>query len=265
MAVVLPLIGAVVLGVPLLMYLMQDGLIFFPRPMPEAQRLRVAAASPGVASVRLEAPDGTPLHAWHVPAGEGAPLVLYFGGNAEDVSWMIERTRASVPHAAWLLTEYRGYGSSGGRPAETALAADALAWFDHAASALGAREVYVFGRSLGTGVAVHVAAARPVAGVIAVAPFDSLTAVARHYYPFLPVRLLLRHRFDSAARAPRIAAPLLSLVASADEIIPVARSLALYEAWGGEKSWVALEGAGHNSTDDAPIFWASIRRFVAAR
>jgi uncharacterized protein len=102
-----------------------------------------------------------------------------------------------------------------------------------------------------------------VAGVILVAPFDSLVDVARRYYPFLPVSWMLRHRFDSAEVAPRIAAPLLCLVAGRDEIIPVVHSKRLFDAWAGPKRWVELLGAGHNSTDGAPEFWDAIRSFLA--
>ena len=261
-ALTIALVAVAVLGVPLLVYVTQDRMIFFPRPIAEARRAQIREAAPGVASIFLTAADGTRLHAWHVMAGEDAPLVVYFGGNAEDVSWMIGQARARAPGVAWLLTDYRGYGASEGAPGERALAADAFAWFDYAAAHLNARPVYVFGRSLGSALAVRLAAERRVEGVILVAPFDSLTAVAQHYYRFLPVRLLLRHPFDSLSLAPRIAAPLLCLVATADEIIPAERSRRLYEAWGGAKTWVALEGAGHNSTDDSRLFWESIRRFI---
>jgi pimeloyl-ACP methyl ester carboxylesterase len=250
--------AAVVIGVPLLMYLVQDKLVFMPQPTSEARRALIQKAMKGeVDELFLEAGDGTKLHAWHV---KGEPLILYFGGNAEEVSWMLEEGPRRLPGAGWLLVDYRGYGASEGAPSEKALSADALRWYDHVSKP--AQRIFVFGRSLGTGVAVHVAAARPVAGVVAIAPYDSLPAVGRHHYPLLPVGLLLRHRFDSAALAPQIKAPLLCLVAERDEVIPTARSRALYEAWGGEKRWVELRGARHNSTDSAPPFWDSIRDFV---
>jgi len=249
--------AAVVIGVPLLMYLVQDKLVFMPQPMSEVRRSQVKQSLPGVEELFVEAGDGTKLHAWHV---KGEPLILYFGGNAEEVSWMLAEAPRRVPGAGWLLVDYRGYGASGGSPSEKALSADGLLWYDHVSKL--SQRIFVFGRSLGTGVAVHVAAARPVAGVVAIAPYDNLPAVGQHHYPLLPVGLLLRHRFDSAALAPQIRAPLLCLVAGRDEVIPRARSRALYEAWGGEKRWVELQGAGHNSTDSAPQFWDGIREFI---
>ena len=250
---------AAALALPLALYLMQDRLIFHPRPLPDAARAALAQRFAPAASIHIDAPDGVRLHAWHL---RGAPLVLYFGGNAEEVSWMLSQAAAQAPGTGWLLVDYRGYGASGGEPSESALVADALLWHDHATRTLGARELFVFGRSLGSGVAVQVAASRPVNGVIAVAPFDSLTAVAGHYYPYLPVRWMLRHPFDSLERATALRVPLLCLVAERDEVIPLVHSKRLFEAWGGPKRWVLLEGAGHNSTDDAPAFWRAIREFL---
>lgn len=250
--------AVIAVGVPLLMYLVQDSLVFMPQPLSEARRNQIRE-SLSAEEIFLDAEDGTRLHAWQV---KGEPLLLYFGGNAEEVSWMLEEGPRRVPGAGWLLVDYRGYGASGGSPSEKALTADGLRWYDHVSKQ--ARRIFVFGRSLGTGVAVHVASARPVAGVIAIAPYDSLAAVGQHHYPFLPVGLLLRHRFDSAALAPQIKVPLLCLVAERDAVIPVAHSRKLYDAWGGEKRWVELRDAGHNSTDGAPQFWDQIRDFIKA-
>ena len=248
------IIGVVVIGFALLVYLAQDSLVFHPQPRGEPQRAALAKRS-AVESVFLEAADGTRLHAWHV---KGDPLVIYFGGNAEEVSWMLDHIARRAPGLGWLLVDYRGYGSSGGSPSEKALTDDALRWYDRFA----ARKTYVFGRSLGSGVAVQLAAARPMAGVVLVAPFDSLVEIGKRHYPFLPVHWMLKHRFDSVSLAPKISAPLLCIVAADDEIIPAAHARRLYDAWGGDKRWVGLEGAGHNSTDNAANYWSSITAFL---
>src|SRR3989475_10330801 len=100
------------------------------------------------------------LHAWHA---RGFPLVLYYGGNAEEVSWMLEEAPRRAPGVGWLLIDYRGYGSSEGSPSEAALASDGLAWYEYATGELKANNVFLFGRSLGSGVAVQLAAERPLA------------------------------------------------------------------------------------------------------
>jgi len=251
-------IGVAVVGLPLAMYLLQERLIFFPQPMQQAQRELIERRS-AAKSIFLESPEGVRLHAWYFA---GSPLILYFGGNAEDVSGMIDDAERRAPGVGWLLVDYRGYGSSEGEPSEAALTADAAAWHDHALKTLKARKIYLFGRSLGSGVAVHLASERPVAGVVLVAPFDSMIEVAKRHYPYLPVKWMLRHRFDSAKLAPHIGAPLLCIAASRDEVIPALHARKLYDAWGGPKRWVEIEGAGHNSTDGAPVFWQSIKAFL---
>lgn len=249
------------IAVPLAVYFLQDSLIFYRQPLPASQR-EALARRPDVADVWLTATDGTRVHAWHLKAGP--TLVLYFGGNAEEVSWMLDAARAETPGVSWLLLDYRGYGLSEGSPSQTALIADALALHDHAAElpGVGSGRVYAFGRSLGSGVAVALAAQRPLRGLILSTPYDSLRAVASRYYWFLPVRWLLKHPFDSIALAPRLDTPLLCLIAGRDEVIPPAHGERLFEAWRGPKRRVFLPAATHNTTDEAAGFWPSIRAFL---
>ena len=94
--------------------------------------------------------------------------------------------------------------------------------------------------------------------------FDSMVALGKHHYPLLPVGLLLRHRFDSLSVAPKLAAPLLCVVATHDDVIPPEHARRLYDAWGGPKRWLEL-AAGHNDTDNHPDYWPSIRAFLGAR
>ncbi|MDW8467884.1 MAG: alpha/beta hydrolase [Burkholderiales bacterium] len=257
---------AVAICLPLVLYLAQDALIFHRQPIPQARHAELLERFPAVEDVLLSTPEGERLHAWRVRAD--GPLVLYFGGNAEEVSWMLERIgdprRGETPGVGWLLADYRGYGASTGRPSEKALVADAIRLYDHAARLPGVdrHRIFAFGRSLGSGVAVALAAQRPVRALVLVAPFDSLAEVAKRYYPWLPVDWLLRHRFDSIALAPRIAQPVLALLAERDEVIPTAHAERLLAAWGGPVRRVRLIGAGHNSTDAHPLFWPEIRRFI---
>lgn len=265
-AAVLKVTAAVAIGLPLVVYLAQDALIFYRQPLPEARRAEVARRFPAVQEVFIQAKDGTRLHAWHAKAPGSAPLVLYFGGNAEEVSWMLEGLD-QAPGVSWLLVDYRGYGLSEGSPGEAALVSDAIEWFDHATARLGAepKRTFVFGRSLGSGVAVALVAERPLAGVILATPFDSLAAVAKRYYWYLPVDLMLKHRFDSIALAPNLKQPLLCLISARDEVIPPVHGERLFDAWGGAKRKIILEDAGHNTTDAHPMFWPAIREFLAQK
>ena len=112
--------------------------------------------------------------------------------------------------------------------------------------------------------AVRLAAERQLAALVLVAPFDSMVAVGRRHYPFLPISWLLKHRFDSLSLAPTLSVPLLCIVATHDEVIPAEHARRLYDAWGGPKQWIEL-AATHNSIDGHPAYWPTIRAFLAAR
>jgi uncharacterized protein len=258
----LKVVATVVVGVPLLAFLLQERLIFYPRPLPDAARQDIRLRHPEGQNVFATAPDGTRVHAWHVPGPSGAPLIIYFGGNAEEVSWMLGAAKVA-PKVGWLLVDYRGYGASDGSPSEEALAADALLWYDRFAPQ--ARKIFLFGRSLGSGVAVRLAAERRVDAMILVTPFDSMVSVGRRHYPFLPVDWLLRHRFDSLSRAPKITTPLLCIVATRDSIIPPEHAKLLFDAWAGPKKWAAMQGSDHNDIDGHPDYWPAIIAFLNER
>lgn len=247
------------------LWLAQDGMIFLPQPS-----RGLAAPPPGwtLERVRLAAADGTALAGvLLLPPGEpGArhPGVLYFGGNAEEVTDYARDADRRYGRRAVLLVNYRGYGESGGKPGAAALAADALALHDWAARRpdIDPARLCVHGRSLGTGVAVQLAAARALRCVVLTSPFDSLAAVGSTHYPWLPVRLLLRHRFESASLAGAITAPALVAYGTEDTIIPAAHSERLAQAWGGPVERLPVEGRGHNDLDLDPRYGAAIAAFL---
>ena len=258
----LKLAGCVVLGFPVLIYFLQERLIFFPQPLTEDPLKANTGAA--IEEVSLVAADQVRLHGWLAKAAATqtpAPLLIYFGGNAEEVSWLAS---TAGQYAGWslLMFNYRGYGRSEGKPGEAELFADALQIYNYAVKRTGAGRVAVMGRSLGSGVAVYLAAQRTVAGVILVSPYDSIESVARGVYPYLPIRLMLKHRFDSLSRAPAIKAPLLCLVASADRVIPRPHSERLYAAWGGVKQWREIRPADHDSLAGEPDYWKAIAAFL---
>jgi hypothetical protein len=255
-------------GVCLLGYFTQERLIFFPQRLDERVALGIQRSFPRSEAFELVVDDGVQLRGWLVdgPPRRPWPLIMYFGGNAEELSWLVSEF-SRVPDWAALLVNYRGYGLSQGQPSEQALYRDALALYDQVTrrADIDSRRVVAIGRSLGTGVATYLASQRPIAGVVLISPYDSLVQVARRAYPFLPVDLLLRHRFESAARAPSIHAPLLALAAAQDELIRPERSRRLVQAWGGPAQLEVLDGVDHNSIHLHADYWRLIDGFLADR
>jgi pimeloyl-ACP methyl ester carboxylesterase len=254
------LVVVVVAAVPAAAWLGQERLIFFPQPLAGTSHLPA-----GTQPLDVRAADGTRLAGFFVPGSPApAPVLLFFGGNAEEISWTLADARWP-PGFARAGVNYRGYGASEGSPGEAPLADDAKAIFDAVAARadVDATRIVVVGRSLGTGIAARLAAERPVRAAILVSPYDSLVEVGKAHYPWLPVRWLLRHRFDAASYARQASVPLLAIVGTRDAIVHVPRSRALVNAWAGSKTWVAIEGAGHDDLTDDPGFWAAVARFAA--
>ena len=265
---VLTIAAGVFVALSILLYLVQDRLIFFRQPLDPGRRDSVLQRFPNVEEVNLVADDGTRLHGFlskpPVVAGAKFPLVIYFGGNAEEASWLLEEGDRPQ-NWAWLVVNYRGYGWSEGSPGEKAMVADARRIHDwtRSRSDVEHSRIVAFGRSLGSGVAVRLASERPLAGMVLATPFDSLESVAKRHYPLAPVSLFLRHRFDSLDLAPSIGVPMLCIVAERDSIIPAEHARRLYAAWQGDKRLVSIANADHNDVSATPAFWREIGDFLS--
>jgi pimeloyl-ACP methyl ester carboxylesterase len=232
---------------------MQESLIF---PAPggiDVSALDQAASEVGAEPFRIHAADGTKLYGWHrSPPPNGAKHcgVLYFHGNAETVAASVALGRLVTREGCdFLVVAYRGYPGSAGKPSESGIALDARALWDHATVDLGIppERILLHGRSLGGGVAVGLASEVTPGALAIEASFTSLVDVAAARYPFLPVRRLLRHRFDSIGRAPGIAVPTLVVHGSADRTIPVSHGRALAKAFPNAR-YIEASGLDH---DDA--------------
>lgn len=228
-------------GICAFLFVAQRSLLYYPVP---------ARAPAGTPNFTL-ASGGETLRVWSRPAG-GERALIYFGGNAEDVSANVAELGPALPGRALYFVSYRGYGGSTGAPSEAALFADALAVYDHVRARYA--DIAVVGRSLGSAVAVYLAQQRPVSRLVLVTPFDSIANVAAGIYPFLPVRLLVRDRYDSASRAADVRAPTLVVIAGRDDVIPRARSDALVAKFPpGQARVEIVPGATHNDLEYAEL------------
>jgi pimeloyl-ACP methyl ester carboxylesterase len=185
----------------------------------------------------------------------GSKAIIYFGGNAEDVSANLPSFSEAFPGHAIYLLHYRGYGGSSGSPTEAVLQSDALALFDHVSKTHA--EVVVAGRSLGSGVAVRVASQRPVSRLILVTPYNSILELAAQRFPYFPIPWLLLDKFESWKYAPQVTAPTLLISAEHDEVIPAASTARLYARFRpGTAALKMLPGTSHNTVSQHPQYLA---------
>ncbi len=235
------------------MYVLQRQFQYFP------SRSNPAPAAVGLADVQvvpLPTPDGETLVLWYAPAPAGRPTILFFHGNGGEVGGRADRFaayRAQGYGVAFL--SYRGYGGSTGTVSETGFHTDARAAYDWLlAQGTSPQTIALVGESLGTGVAVQLAAKVPVAAVVLEAPYTAAVDVAAQVYPWLPVRLLMKDQFRSRDHISQVAAPLLILHGTDDRVIPYAMGQALFAAANEPKQFHPLDGAGHDALYQSPTW-----------
>ncbi len=197
----------------------------------------------------LRSADGVKLRAWWIHGG-GQTVLLFFHGNAGNISHRLERVRLLVDSLGLdvALLDYRGYGESEGTPSEAGLYADGAALYQFAIDrGFRPEQIVLFGESLGSAVAIETALHRPCRAVILETPFLSVPALARRYYPWVPP-FLIRTRFDNERKIPRLAVPKLIAQAERDEIVPPEHSRRLFELARPPKQLYVIPGATHNDT-----------------
>lgn len=244
-------VAIVYVGLCAALFFFQRSLIYYPQPRPY-----------GEASATLPlSVDGAEL-VISVRAHEGPNAIVYFGGNGENVTYNLPSFSAAFPEHALYLMNYRGYGGSSGSPNEADIARDALALFDY----VHARHpnVIVMGRSLGSGVAIRLASQRPATKLVLITPFASIAELGASHFPWLPVKWLIRDRYESWRYAPLIDVPTLLVVAEHDEIIPRASTDALYARFrSGIANLRIIPATGHNTISATPMYVEMLQTALA--
>lgn len=238
--------------------LLQDRLLF--------PRWAIGPASPLPASAQIiefGTSSGDKLIGLHLRPDDGPPsepgLVLGFGGNAWSANDLALHLHSLFPDREVVAFHYRGYAPSTGDPSARAILDDAIAIHDHIVASLRPRSISIVGISLGAGPAAHLAKARQVEGLILVTPFDTLEALAREHYAWLPVRLLLRHRMDVAGDLASVTAPVAVISAGDDAIVPPKRTEAARSAARSLIGAWVIAGARHNDIFDSAEYRRSMR------
>jgi fermentation-respiration switch protein FrsA (DUF1100 family) len=226
---------------------MQRSMMYFP----DRTRTPPAAAGlPTAEEIVLDTADGEKVIVWHVPSRGDRPVVLYFHGNGGALLHRANRFRALTTDGTGLVAlSYRGYGGSTGSPTEPGLLADAAAVYGFAAARYGARRIALWGESLGTGVAVALAARNPVERVVLEAPFTSAVDIGAAVYWFLPVRLLMKDQFRSDQRIAQVKVPILILHGARDRVVPIGYGERLFSLANEPKRMVRYAEGDHNDLD----------------
>ncbi len=237
-------------AIALAAYFGQRRLMYFP------DATRVSPASLGLVNVEeriLMTLDGESIIAWSTKARPGQPTILYFPGNGGNLALRAERLSYYQSQGLGMfIMSYRGYSGSSGSPTEAANVADAaLAYDTLVRDGLRPRDIVVYGESLGSGVAVQLAAQKPVGGVILDAPYTSTVDVGKRRYPFLPVDALMQDRYDTMRNIGQVKAPLLIVHGDRDTVVPFDLGRKVFEAANQPKTFVPFPGAGH---DDHYLF-----------
>lgn len=230
----------------LFMYVSQRNYQYFP----SHQGLSAAAAGlTGVEDLKLETKDGEFLQAWYARALPGKATILYLHGNGGEISGRGERFAAYQAQGFGVLfVSYRGYGASSGSPSEEGLVNDARAAYDWLiAQGVRPDTIMLVGESLGSGVAVQLAAGRTVGAMALEAPFYSAADIAAMSYWWLPVRLLMKDKFDSFAYIGKVESQLLIIHGDQDGIIPLSEGQKLFAAANEPKQIVVVPGGTHGS------------------
>ena len=248
------------LGMAAVLYFKQRSMMYFPDP---AHMTPAQAGLPEAAEVMLTASDGERSIAWHVPPRGDRPVILYFHGNGGALRYRVERFRKLVRDGIGLVAvEYRGFGGNAGIPTEAGLTADGEAAYAFAAARYPARQIVLWGESLGTAVAVVLGAEKPVGRVILEAPFTSAAAVAAARYWYMPVRLLMKDQFRSDESIGKITAPVLILHGMQDRTVAFAMGERMFELTNAPKHIVRFLDGDHEDLDARGALHA-VGRFLA--
>jgi fermentation-respiration switch protein FrsA (DUF1100 family) len=248
-------------GMAVMLYVSQRSLMYFPDT---AHVTPSQAGLPQATELTLTTADGEHVIAWHVPPSDSSkPVILYFHGNGGALHYRVARFEKLLADGIGLVgLDYRGYGGSTGSPSERGLIADAEAAYAFAAARYPVPQIVPWGESLGSGVAVALAAEKPVGRVILEAPFTSAAAVGARHYWYMPVRLLMKDQFRSDELIKKVTAPLLILHGVHDQVVPYAMGERLFDLANQPKHIVRFLDGGHEDLDQNGALIA-VGRFLA--
>ena len=251
------------LGVVVLLMLLENWLVYHPVGATNSWE---PPPTPEIQDIELTCADGTCVHSWWLPCAGSKSALLYFHGNAGNLSWRgksVVKLREQLGVSV-LIVDYPGYGKSAGRPSEQGCydcADAAYAWVKDV-QGIAPRNILIYGKSLGGGVAVHLASRCEHRALVLVKTFTSAPAVGGQLFPWLPVRWIMRNRFASIDRIKDCRRPIFFAHGDVDEVIPFSLGKKLFEAAGEPKQFVTMPGVRHNDAIPDDMF-GELKAFLA--
>ena len=230
--------------------LFENKIIFHPSRYPEGFWDPASVGVPAQ-DIYFTAEDGVKLHGWFLPAKNAVATLLWFHGNAGNLSHRLDNIQRLTPlNLNIFIFDYRGYGRSEGEPDEQGIYMDSQAAYNKVLTMdwVSIESLFLFGRSLGGICAVETAVNNPARGLILESVFTSASDMSRKVFPLIPLGWALRSRLDAVGKVPHLQLPKLFLHGTQDEIVPYDLGRKLFDHAGEPKTFYDIEGAGHNDT-----------------
>lgn len=252
------------IGICTLLYIKQDDLLFHPKPISAKEVTEFLSSHTNIDTLCFVMNDQTRLFGFITKDSSSIqkPIIIYFGGNAEEVSHVMEKSSYFQGYH-FVAFNYRGYGLSEGSISQKAMFEDALQIFDKLKKRKGidSTHIYAMGRSIGTAVATYLSSERYTKATLLITPYESMIDVASAKYPFVPIAWLIKHPFPSKEYAKEITSPMFSVIAKNDQIIPTEHAYRLIENWKGKTKYIELN-EDHGTIMKNDKTWQSMYEFM---
>lgn len=255
-------VALVYVALAVIYYLLQERFIFVGTPLQRKYKFIIATKFD---EIFLESQEGGTLHAMHIQAKESDGLILYFHGNTGNLKrWATVAEELTTYGKDVLVVDYRGFGKSQGRRTQETLYADAQLIYEHAKTLAAEKDIIVYGRSLGTGLAVKVAADNNPSRLALETPFFNMIDVGFYHFPFLPVRFLLRFPFRSDKYIPQVTCEIAIFHGTRDRVVPYKSGLKLYELISekAQHNMVTIPRGRHSNLSNFPLFRDKMTEFL---
>ena len=265
---VIVLAGLIYVLLCFFLFLMQSNLLYYPNL--SGRELRASPVDIGLdyESVSLVTSDNVRIHGWFVEAKQHRGTILFFHGNAGNISHRLESLQIfNRLGLSTLIIDYRGYGQSEGRVSEKGTYLDAEAAWQYLTVVRGVdpQQIIFFGRSLGGAVAANLAIKHQPGGLILESVFTSVPEMASKLYPFFPVRMLCRFSYNAKLAVQKVFSPVLIIHSQDDEIISFENGLELFASANAQKTFLKIRG-GHNEgfLVSGSVYYDGLDEFVSA-